>query len=231
MISCTECKRRKQRCNQEWPCNHCRARRMVHSCDFQSTTKTQTDARSSHKLPASDAATASITDDGGDVDGMASAELNSLGYGRDDLFCALSLHPCQAMSYKLPGRVQEAFRAVPPKPYADMLVKFFLDNINHHYGTLCQETFLQSYLDWWSHRQANKENPHSSSPHIAFAALILQMCAVAVQLPSQEVQLKLETDMAERLNDISLRCHEAANTLSAFIPPGGPDLSKCSSCS
>ncbi|RDW66616.1 hypothetical protein BP5796_09365 [Coleophoma crateriformis] len=34
--SCSECQRRKQKCSREWPCNHCRARRVQHLCEYKS---------------------------------------------------------------------------------------------------------------------------------------------------------------------------------------------------
>jgi len=36
VVSCGECKRRKQKCNREFPCNHCLKRGVSHLCRFAS---------------------------------------------------------------------------------------------------------------------------------------------------------------------------------------------------
>ncbi|KAK8145500.1 hypothetical protein G3M48_004349 [Beauveria asiatica] len=33
-LSCSECQRRKQKCNREWPCNHCLKRKVADKCRF-----------------------------------------------------------------------------------------------------------------------------------------------------------------------------------------------------
>ncbi|KAM6515015.1 hypothetical protein FSOLCH5_009252 [Fusarium solani] len=32
--ACAECHRRKQKCNREWPCNHCQKRKVADKCRF-----------------------------------------------------------------------------------------------------------------------------------------------------------------------------------------------------
>ncbi|KAK1251668.1 hypothetical protein MKX07_007147 [Trichoderma sp. CBMAI-0711] len=34
--SCSECRRRKQKCSRYWPCRHCGTRRVANECTFQS---------------------------------------------------------------------------------------------------------------------------------------------------------------------------------------------------
>lgn len=33
--ACTECRRRKQKCDRQWPCNHCQRRKVVDQCRFK----------------------------------------------------------------------------------------------------------------------------------------------------------------------------------------------------
>ena len=33
--ACTECRRRKQKCDRQWPCNHCQKRKVVDLCRFK----------------------------------------------------------------------------------------------------------------------------------------------------------------------------------------------------
>ncbi|KAM0423993.1 hypothetical protein ACHAPD_002476 [Fusarium lateritium] len=41
--ACTECARRKQKCNREWPCNGCQKRKVADKCRFKDTNQPVTE--------------------------------------------------------------------------------------------------------------------------------------------------------------------------------------------
>ncbi|EHK21637.1 uncharacterized protein TRIVIDRAFT_152144, partial [Trichoderma virens Gv29-8] len=125
-------------------------------------------------------------------------------------------------SDSLPDPVLKASRAVPPRPYTDMLVKNFFDSVNYHYGILHQPSFMIVYVDWWSHRREVQSLRNSST--VALTCLILRICANSTQFLSPQNSSQLESDLGDSVRDLSKSYHEAAQTISGFLSPGSGGL-------
>ncbi|RSL46527.1 hypothetical protein CEP54_013807 [Fusarium duplospermum] len=217
VTACIECRKRKKKCDRRWPCNHCRRRQSAHECKYESR------VASGPNDSAADQATHSSTQKpvsvGGSVE--ASAAVISLGYMDDPMFkmIATTAQPSDtAKSLELSGPVLQASRAVPPRPYADMLVQSFFDNVNHHYCILYQPSFQASYEDWWSRRR--DVSYLCTMTTIAFTSLILRVCSNAIQFLPKDGQDRLESELGDSASDLSQLYHEAANSLSDLLPPG-----------
>ncbi|KAL6352129.1 hypothetical protein LRP88_14572 [Fusarium phalaenopsidis] len=123
-----------------------------------------------------------------------------------------------AKPLKLSGPVLQASRAVPPRPYADMLVQSFFDSVNHHYCILYQPSFQASYETWWSRRR--DVSYLCAMTTIALTSLILRVCSNAIQFLPKDGQDRLESELGDSATDLSQLYHEAANSLSDLLPPG-----------
>ncbi|RSL49201.1 hypothetical protein CEP53_009246 [Fusarium sp. AF-6] len=151
----------------------------------------------------------------------ASAAVISLGYMDDPVFKMIATTTQSSdtvKSLELSGPVLQAARAVPPRPYADMLVQSFFDNVNHHYCILYQPSFQASYEHWWSRRR--DASYLCAMTTIAFTSLILRVCSNAIQFLPKDGQDRLESELGDSTTDLGRLYHETANSLSDLLPPG-----------
>ncbi|KAL2678576.1 hypothetical protein Neosp_009324 [[Neocosmospora] mangrovei] len=217
VTACIECRKRKKKCDRRWPCNHCRRRQSAHECKYE------TKVAPGSSEPAADQSTQSSTQGPVSVGGSAeaSAAVISLGYMDDPvlkMIATTAQSSDAAKSSELSGPVLQASRAVPPRPYTDMLVQSFFDNVNHHYCILYQPSFQTSYEAWWSRRR--DVSYLCALTTIAFTSLILRVCSSAIQFLPKDGKDRLESELGDSVADLSQLYHEAANTLSDLLPPG-----------
>ncbi|KAK1237236.1 hypothetical protein MKX08_002861 [Trichoderma sp. CBMAI-0020] len=118
----------------------------------------------------------------------------------------------------LPEPIVQASRAISPRPYTDMLLKNFFDNVNYHYGILHQPSFMAVYVDWWSQRRdaQSLRNPLA----LGLTCLILRICANSTQFLSPHASSQLELDLGDSIQNLSKTYHDAAQTISSFLSPG-----------
>lgn len=118
----------------------------------------------------------------------------------------------------LPEPVVQASRAISPRPYTDMLLKNFFDNVNYHYGILHQPSFMAVYVDWWSQRRdaQSLRNPVA----LGLTCLILRICANSTQFLSPHASSQLELNLGDSIQNLSKTYHDAAQTISSFLSPG-----------
>ncbi|KAK4233006.1 fungal-specific transcription factor domain-containing protein [Achaetomium macrosporum] len=233
VTACLECQRRKKKCNRQWPCSHCQDRRIAHLCRFSGGLGTQKPrntaesqiatitATATEQLPAGSTLTSSQENVPSPV-GAASA-VRALGYVRSGMFQVITAFDASVdrsgAVLKLPEHVLQASRAVPPRPYTDMLVENFFDNVNYHYGILHQPSFMDAYADWWSLRR-EPQNRRT----IALTCLVLRICANSTQFLPHNAVSQLEAELGDSIDHLSANYQSAAETLSDFLPPGAGGL-------
>ncbi|KAK1529983.1 hypothetical protein CPAR01_12295 [Colletotrichum paranaense] len=145
------------------------------------------------------------------------AALKALGYTDSNPFASIipsSHSPSPVISKDFPLEIQEALRAVPPRPYTDILISVYFSHVNYHYEAIHQTTFVADYATWWG-RRASK-----AMSDVALTSLVLQMCALGTQFVWPSTDQKLESELGESVDHLGMRMHEAAQRLSTFIPPG-----------
>lgn len=123
---------------------------------------------------------------------------------------------------ELPGYVLQATRAIPPRPYTDILVQNFFDMVNYHYDILHAPSFMPAYTEWW-HQRREASNSRSIS-YIALTCLVLRICANSAQFLSAETQSQLESDFGDSVNNLGKGYQAAADILSDFLPVGSAGL-------
>ena len=230
-LSCTECQRRKQKCSREWPCNHCRSRKVAPLCRFgpkkADSPKDDGEGRiKSQKRRRTD------SDDGEDDNGHDRSRnprgnepdevsLGALGYmpghnhfGLDDQDQSNERLPTTATPAR-PAEMDYALTAVPPRFLTDSIVKNFIDNANYHYYATYPPTLLDEYTNWWTARSVGDD----VSP--VFTCLLLRILAMSAQyLNSIDLRTKIEFELSESAQTLTERFHNAAEKLSATITPG-----------
>ncbi|KAL7805613.1 N-terminal binuclear Zn cluster-containing/DNA binding domain-containing protein [Trichoderma gracile] len=223
VTACLECRKMKKKCDRQWPCNHCSMRKMAHRCQFSQTTRrnrqiiasteTSSTAPSSFVVSETSQYTSQVT--------SPASAMHKLGYlytKTDAVFGGIMAQYSESPT-ALPDPVLKASRVVPPRPYTDVLIGNFFDNVNYHYGILHQPSFMIAYVDWWSHRRKTQ-----SESATRLTCLILRICANSAQFLSTQASLQLETDLGDSVQDLSRSYHDAAQTMSAFLSPASGDL-------
>ncbi|KAK6447062.1 hypothetical protein FP744_10003312 [Trichoderma asperellum] len=161
-----------------------------------------------------------LQDDTANNTGPASM-VHMLGYmyaKNDTLFGSIMETQYADSSESLPEPVIQASRVVSPRPYTDMLLKNFFDNVNHHYGILHQPSFMAVYVDWWSKRRDAQSLRRPSA--MALTCLILRICANSTQFLSPHASSQLEMDLGDSTQNLSKTYHDAAQIISGFLSPG-----------
>ncbi|GAB1310043.1 Fungal-specific transcription factor domain-containing protein [Madurella fahalii] len=238
-VSCVECQRRKQKCNRQFPCNHCLKRGVSHLCRFiskASPPKTSRDASSNGSQSGSVKASrkrnfddpdewtpfdAGPDEDVASSDIDVSSALGGLGYMPHHHARVLG-HSSGPKTLKdvvdgRHGEQSEELRAalvlMPAKPYTDCLVDNWLSGANHHYYALYPPEFRTQYDGWWA-------TPHDKvTPELT--SLILRVCACSLHfIMNESVRVRLESELRADVLTLAERMHTAAEKLSASIPPG-----------
>ncbi|KAK3950473.1 fungal-specific transcription factor domain-containing protein [Pseudoneurospora amorphoporcata] len=228
-ISCLECRRRKQKCNRQFPCNHCSKRGVAHLCRFVPKKANKSDTASdegslsvSKKRGFESPNEESYFDENGYQDGENDEAdevdaLNALGYmphthhvllGKTNMGTTDSKdEPVQSKE------LQAAIMSMPAKPYIDCLVDNWLNGANHHYYALYRPQFRTQYDGWWA-TPPNKRTPELTS-------LILRVCACsALYILNAGVKDRLERELGTDALTLATTLHTTAEGLSKTIPSG-----------
>ncbi|KAG5979892.1 hypothetical protein E4U55_004650 [Claviceps digitariae] len=225
--ACTECQRRKQKCNREWPCNHCQKRKVADKCSFNQTNiqggpdKTPRQAINRKRQLSHEESTDTVDSTSWDD---VECDFESLGYTASHLFGGLSSSSTRKTKptprtykqhYMDAGscpQLKRALQLLPPRPYTDSMVQNFLNNVNFHYYILYPSSFLEEYRTWWSLR--SEDRPLG----LQWTCLLLTVCACSTQYTDAELQRKLETDLGQSTQKLTEQYHNAARELHSVIP-------------
>ncbi|KAJ4163934.1 hypothetical protein LMH87_005633 [Akanthomyces muscarius] len=218
--ACTECQRRKQKCNRQWPCNHCQKRKVADRCRFSHAA-----AGSSERTPSSGTRKRNRNGDeqepesSSDEDGAE--DFAAIGYGGAHFFTNLEVQtekkpkpPAKQHSVTASNchQLERALQVLPPRTTTDALVQNFLSRVNYHYYIIYPAAFLQEYREWWIGRFA------SQPLGLQWTCLLLMVCACSTQYADPDLKRKLEMELGEPLYRLSNKYHNAARELHSVIP-------------
>ncbi|KAF4468905.1 transcriptional regulatory [Fusarium albosuccineum] len=230
--ACAECHRRKQKCNREWPCNHCQKRKVADKCRFL---QPPASSPSDTLTPASDKKRSRSRQDEGEPDtsepddGDDGPGLEAMGYAAGPLFESLTIgtkdlmrfqkekKPLGEITWVTPAtcpQLQHALSVLPSRPQMDALVQSFFNNVNYHYYIIYPPIFLQEYQTWWDRRTSNQ--PLS----LQWTILLVMVCACATQHLDVEMKPIVEVELAESADKLSKEFHKAGTDLGRVIPVG-----------
>ncbi|RGP70420.1 hypothetical protein FSPOR_3995 [Fusarium sporotrichioides] len=235
--ACTECARRKQKvtkpsakspiaitrislCNREWPCNGCQKRKVADKCRFKDTNQPVVEKVSVERQRKNRVNIKSSPDSiDSELEDTASGGIDALGYMPSHLlFNLTSRHEEFVKDPTSFAQLERALGAIPSKPYTDILIQNFLNNVNYHYYIVYPPSFLEQYQQWWVSRAENR--PLS----VQWTCLLLTVCACASQYTDVELQAKLEGDLGHPIQRIAEQYHETARELASAIPLGHSHL-------
>ncbi|EEU48682.1 uncharacterized protein NECHADRAFT_103177 [Fusarium vanettenii 77-13-4] len=226
--ACTECARRKQKCNREWPCNHCQKRKVADKCRFKDANHPACEKAASENLRKrrlnNEGSTESEDFDSEDLDGDG---IDALGYMPGHVLFGLTsqaeIIKASAREFfkdpKIFPQLERALQVIPPRPYTDILVQNFFNNANFHYYLIYPPSFLEQYQLWWAARGDNR--PLS----VQWTSLLLTVCACSAQYTDINLQRKLEVDLGDTIQRLTEQYHEAARELGSAVPIGYSHLS------
>jgi len=98
--------------------------------------------------------------------------------------------------------------------HEDALLQNFLQGGNYYYYMIHPSQFSEQYKHFWEDRAGRKQ----PSPEIT--ALILRICACSSQYLPPELRKKIATDLVTDVKSLSEKFNDAAQKLTALIPPG-----------
>ncbi|KAM0561354.1 hypothetical protein ACHAPJ_003233 [Fusarium lateritium] len=224
--ACAECHRRKQKCNREWPCNHCQKRKVADKCRFIQTNTAS--SPSDGLTPGSDKKRSRSREDDGEPEASEPEEddevgLEAMGYAAGPLFESLSLgskkekKPVGELTWVHPStcpQLKHAIGSLPSRPQMDALVQSFFNNVNYHYYIIYPPTFLQEYQAWWDRRS------HNQTLSLQWTILLVMVCACATQHLDVEMKPIVEVELSEPAEKLTVEYHQAATELARVIPLG-----------
>ncbi|UNI17870.1 hypothetical protein JDV02_004184 [Purpureocillium takamizusanense] len=218
--ACTECQRRKQKCNREWPCNHCQKRKVADKCRFGGHASPDRPGESRKRQHSNDDTDSTDTNPWDDAD----SGFEALGYTASHLFSGLGQErrskttARQQRQYYMDAgscpQLARALQVLPPRPYTDSLVQNFLNNVNYHYYIIYPPSFLDEYRNWWALRSDGRPL------ELHWTCLLLVVCACSAQYTDPELQQKLESDLGESIQRLTEAYHNAYRELHSVIPVG-----------
>ncbi|CAH0019133.1 unnamed protein product [Clonostachys rhizophaga] len=229
--ACSECQRRKQKCNREWPCNHCQKRKVADKCHFKELNPNAVDRSagetSKKRGREPDSSHADELDDilNEDDDDNDDLGLEALGYSSSNIFTdmrnaagpKIKMRPPEKQDFALPSacpQLQHALDALPPRPYLDQLVDNFLTHVNFHYFIIYPPSFRDEYRDWWTARAENQPLG------LQWTCLLLMVCACSAQYCSVELEGRLQRDFLQSCQTLGEKYHGAGRQLYSVIPVG-----------
>ncbi|KAH7324069.1 hypothetical protein BKA65DRAFT_555729 [Rhexocercosporidium sp. MPI-PUGE-AT-0058] len=217
-ISCIECNRRKVKCNREWPCQPCLARKAGHMCRYaasnaspkRSTPGTQKlQSKSSSEYDKSRHEISSPESDEGIEETDTPLVLVEKGLG------GLSLCDKPASTPKLGCGMQrtraEVLKLFPSRREVDFLIQHFIEKVNWTYEYITPDIFLERYGAWWS------QSSYYGADDILFGTLILRLCVFSLQhLPNPDYPT--EKILEDTVDAMEARCDELARHFDSYRP-------------
>jgi hypothetical protein len=106
---------------------------------------------------------------------------------------------------------QDIRASFPRRPVIDLLINFYLQEINWLYEIIHPPSFLERYDTWWS------KTEYINYDDIQFGILILRICCNSILfLPHAKYPTNNLIDIP--LDLLAQRCHDAADRLDHFHP-------------
>ncbi|KAI1389025.1 uncharacterized protein F4822DRAFT_443768 [Hypoxylon trugodes] len=230
--SCIPCYTKKQKCNRQYPCNHCTRRHKVEECAYIA------DPRSSHSPQGQGGVAAGaglaqynnqrqtpyVINDGGDGEDDRASNQETLadcfGYFEGSQSNTLELlrrfgveqsnnlygYRNDELCAEVLATARQEIESMPDRLILDFLVQYFFREVNWMYQLVHAPTFLTQYEAWW------KQASVTRVLDVEFAVLVLEIGAYVTQfLPSPSYMADVIRGVP--LADIRLHCTGSAHVL------------------
>ncbi|KAG6054373.1 hypothetical protein E4U32_006940 [Claviceps aff. humidiphila group G2b] len=219
--ACTECQRRKQKCNREWPCDRCQRRKIADECRYNYSnpaldvpahdlTEKLKRTHDEYASRGSDQAEGEEEDVG--FDALATRLYATLGIDH-----GVNEKPAPKQDYvsvDSSPQMQRVLKLLPQRQSMDILMQNFFTDINYHYYIIYPPVFLQDYHIWWERR------PRNRSISLQYTCLLAIVCACALQHVEPASEPIFESEFGDSLDVVSDQLHAAMRELASVIPVG-----------
>ncbi|KAI1766841.1 hypothetical protein GGR53DRAFT_180964 [Hypoxylon sp. FL1150] len=199
VISCTECHRRKQKCDRKTPCTNCVSRNKEAACHYETGTPLAKPGRkgSSSQNTNDDRSPESIeTPPIKTVDfGYATNSASTLGIlrkieGGGEPLAGMPTENFDGDSFGIRERYKTLVRLLPARTYVEKLAEIYFRDINWQYFSVDEPVCRELMNQWYSmpFNILTTSGPQALDPLLrAFPALLFQMLASALlYLPEGE---------------------------------------------
>ncbi|KAI0878574.1 hypothetical protein GGS24DRAFT_398362 [Hypoxylon argillaceum] len=240
VISCTECHRRKQKCDRKLPCTNCQSRSKESSCRYETgTPHTKTDSNrtpsslvlsngSSHDRPSEPPETksASAADFGYSASAGSSSTLGILRKIENAAGAPLDGMPSEIPSeesYDMRERYKSLIRQLPAKTYVEKLIDVYFHDVNWQYFGI-DEPLIRDLINKWYSLPFNVlsgSGPLALDPMLrALPSLLFQMVACALLYLPHDTEktfecLKYTSNMT--FDDLSVEYSEAGMAILTLL--------------
>ncbi|KAH8766563.1 hypothetical protein BGZ57DRAFT_856992 [Hyaloscypha finlandica] len=212
VISCTECHRRKQKCDRASPCSNCVVRNKQSLCHYEN--------ESARKQQLLEESIDRSTEDGGvysvikPAESNTAAQFSAFGYAKsngnnnttlgifkkiedNDTNSALisSLHSTSGDHSGLREEYKSLIRQLPAKPFIEQLVATYFQEVNLQYYPLDEGIFRDLLRSWnnLSYSALNKGPLELSGDLQFFPGLLFQILALALQFQPPDYDPSLDS--------------------------------------
>ncbi|KAI0884876.1 uncharacterized protein GGS22DRAFT_164550 [Annulohypoxylon maeteangense] len=187
VISCTECHRRKQKCDRKMPCTNCVSRNKEASCRYETGTPLAKPDRKGSSQSGNERSPESIEN--------LPIKSADFGYSHNSASTLGILRKIEGDGERLPGMPMETFdganfgmreryktliRQLPARTYVEQLADLYFQDINWQYFSIDEPVFRRLMEQWYSmpFNVLSTSGPQALDPMLrSFPALLFQMLA------------------------------------------------------
>ncbi|KAI1193931.1 hypothetical protein F5X97DRAFT_312390 [Nemania serpens] len=238
VISCTECHRRKQKCDRKLPCTNCQSRSKESSCRYETGTPIlradrkaaplSSSGSSNHDRPSEppENKTATAADFGYSASAGSSSTLGILRKIENAAGAPLDGLPSEIPSeesYDMRERYKSLIRQLPARTYVEKLIDLYFHDVNWQYFGI-DEPLVRGLINKWYSQPFNVlsgSGPLALDPMLrALPALLFQMIACALLYLPQESEkifecLKYTSNMT--FDDLAVEYSEAGMAILTLL--------------
>ncbi|KAI1347700.1 hypothetical protein F5Y01DRAFT_294310 [Xylaria sp. FL0043] len=235
VISCTECHRRKQKCDRKLPCTNCQSRNKESSCRYE--TGTPINNKGAPKAAATAGASSLSSHEPHEQADTKSAPTADFGYSANagstlgflrkiENAAGTPLMPAEMPSeesYDMRERYKSLIRQLPARTYVEKLIDVYFHDVNWQYFGI-DEPLTRSLMNKWYSLPFNVlsgSGPLALDPMLrALPALLFQMVSCALLYLPQETEkdfecLKYTNNMT--FDDLSVEYSEAGMAIVTLL--------------
>ncbi|KAI1213638.1 uncharacterized protein F4807DRAFT_408538 [Annulohypoxylon truncatum] len=190
VISCTECHRRKQKCDRKMPCTNCVSRNKEASCRYETGTPLAKPDRKGSSQSANERSPESIENlPIKPVDfGYSHNSASTLGIlrkieGDGERLPGMPIETFDGVNYGMRERYKALIRQLPARTYVEQLADLYFRDINWQYFSIDESVFRRLMEQWYSmpFNVLSTSGPQALDPMLrAFPALLFQMLACSL---------------------------------------------------
>ncbi|KAK1963876.1 fungal-specific transcription factor domain-containing protein [Colletotrichum sublineola] len=189
VISCTECHRRKQKCDRDLPCANCKSRNKQDACKYETGAPTAKEHRKAESEGAKPTPIQSLSHAAANW-GYSHAGASTLGLMRkiesangDGALSHLGASANIEDQFATKERYKSLIRQLPAKGYIEKLIDVYFREFNHQYYALEEDLFKEQFAEWNNipFNVLSNSGPQGLSPDLrVFPALLFQVLATAL---------------------------------------------------